>query len=583
MVAAFKAYKAQIFKHKAFALPGLFIPGIANVFTSYIPPLVIATMITDFHGQIPKEFSDAMPYIGVLAAAWLFGEALWRIAFLLLNRADSRGIESLYVESFDALLKKDMSFFNENFAGSLTKKISGYSKNYESFIDTLAFNVFGNVLPLIFASVILWTISPYLVLAMISIIAITFVCIVPLIKRRQSLTITREENSNKVAGHISDVIGNIAAVQAFSHHSRERARHKVLVHDYMRSALKSWDYHVLKIDMFVAPMYVIANVIGLTLAIYLTDNSAALAAVFLAFNYFVQATRILFEFNRTYRNLENALTEAGQFTDLIKEPPRLRERADAKDLQVKDARINFTHVDFAFADDPEHFIFKDMNLSIPAGQKVALVGHSGGGKTTITRLLLRFNDINGGRITIDGQDIAAATMSSLRHSIAYVPQEPVMFHRSILENIRYGRPEATDTEVKRAAKKAHATEFIDKLSEGFDTLVGERGVKLSGGQRQRIAIARAILKDAPILVLDEATSALDSDSEKLIQKSLNELMKNRTSFVIAHRLSTVQKMDRILVLEYGSIVEDGTHDELVKHDGIYAALWSHQSGGFIEE
>ena len=229
-------------------------------------------------------------------------------------------------------------------------------------------------------------------------------------------------------------------------------------------------------------------------------------------------------------------------------------------------------------------LFHDFSLTVNPGEKIGLVGSSGSGKTTLTKLLLRFADIDSGEIAIDGQDIAEVTQASLREQIAYVPQEPLLFHRSVRENIAYGRPDATDTEIEKAAKKAGAYDFIVNLQDGFDTLVGERGVKLSGGQRQRIAIARAILKNAPILILDEATSALDSESEALIQKSLETLMKNRTSIVIAHRLSTIAKLDRIIVLENGRIVEDGTHDQLLaKKRGVYAKLWARQSGGFIED
>jgi ATP-binding cassette subfamily B protein len=211
------------------------------------------------------------------------------------------------------------------------------------------------------------------------------------------------------------------------------------------------------------------------------------------------------------------------------------------------------------------------------------VGHSGSGKTTLTKLLLRFSDVDGGTISIDGQDISHIKQEDLRSHIAYVPQEPVLFHRSLAENIAYGKPDATKDEIREAARKAHADEFIQKLPKGYDTLVGERGVKLSGGQRQRIALARAILKDAPILVLDEATSALDSESEKLIQDALKKFMKGRTTIVIAHRLSTIQSMDRIAVLKDGSIAEQGSHRELLANKHTYAELWKHQSGGFLEQ
>jgi ATP-binding cassette, subfamily B, bacterial len=238
--------------------------------------------------------------------------------------------------------------------------------------------------------------------------------------------------------------------------------------------------------------------------------------------------------------------------------------------------------DISFRHSPaQRLLFDRFSLDVPAGTKLGLVGRSGGGKTTITRLLLRFKDVERGQILVGGQSIAEISQSSLREVIAYVPQDPAMFHRTIVDNIRFARPEATDEEVRRAAALAHAAEFVEALPDGYHTLVGERGIKLSGGQRQRIAIARAILKDAPILVLDEATSSLDSESEALIQDALWTLMAGRTAIVIAHRLSTVRRMDSLVVLDAGRIVEQGSHESLLALGGIYASLWSHQSGGFL--
>lgn len=250
-------------------------------------------------------------------------------------------------------------------------------------------------------------------------------------------------------------------------------------------------------------------------------------------------------------------------------------------LNVSRGVITFDHISFAHDDDPNRVLFRDFSLQIEPNQKLGLVGTSGAGKTTLTKLLLRFYDPTSGAILIDGQDIRMVTQESLRQQIAYVPQEPLLFHRSIRENIAYGRPEATQDDIILAAKQAHAWEFITQLPEGLETVVGERGVKLSGGQRQRIAIARAILKDAPLLVLDGATSALDSESEALIQQSLETLMQGRTSIVVAHRLSTIAALDRIVVVDKGHIVEEGSHDELLARGGIYARLWSRQSGGFL--
>lgn len=265
--------------------------------------------------------------------------------------------------------------------------------------------------------------------------------------------------------------------------------------------------------------------------------------------------------------------------------PEITDAPHARKLQVTQGTIDIQSVNFAYHDDgsTNDRVFSQLNLHIPAGQKIGLVGPSGGGKSTLTRLLLRFDDVDDGSIAIDDQDIRKVTQVSLRRAISYVPQEPLLFHRSVLENIAYGQPDATLDEVRRAARLAYADDFIQKLPQQYDTIVGERGVKLSGGQRQRVAIARAILKDAPILVLDEATSALDSESEVYIQRALQQLMEGRTTLVIAHRLSTIQQMDRIIVLDNGQVVEDGSHHELQNNGGLYAKLWAHQSGGFIEE
>ena len=251
-------------------------------------------------------------------------------------------------------------------------------------------------------------------------------------------------------------------------------------------------------------------------------------------------------------------------------------------LETHQGAVQLRDISFGYTDNSQTVI-NNLSLDIKAGERLGLAGHSGGGKTTLTKLILRFADVTKGAITIDGKDIRDLTQQSLRANIAYVPQEPYLFHRSLRDNIAYGKPKASDSEIMTAIKQANAMEFIASLPDGLDTIVGERGVKLSGGQRQRIAIARAILKDAPILILDEATSALDSESEKLIQDALEKLMKNRTSIVIAHRLSTIAKLDRIIVLDNGAIIEDGTHNELLDKKGTYAKLWNHQSGGFIEE
>ena len=270
----------------------------------------------------------------------------------------------------------------------------------------------------------------------------------------------------------------------------------------------------------------------------------------------------------------------------IARPHELTDRPDAKPLAVDRGAIDFRDVSFGYGQ--ERGVIKDLTLAVAPGEKIGLVGPSGAGKSTLVNLLLRFFELEGGRIEIDGQDIALVTQESLRAAIAVVTQDTSLLHRSIADNIRYGRPQASDAEVHIAAERAKATEFITDLvawrdRTGFESQVGERGVKLSGGQRQRIAIARVILKNAPILVLDEATSALDSEVESAIQASLDTLMQGKTVIAIAHRLSTIARMDRLVILDHGRIVEQGTHAALLAADGLYARMWKRQSGGFLDD
>ncbi len=312
-------------------------------------------------------------------------------------------------------------------------------------------------------------------------------------------------------------------------------------------------------------------------------NPALLAVGIFAFSMTITISNRLFEINTMIRIVEECLLKASPMTEIMLEEPEVIDAPGVTSLKISKSEIDIDQINFQYEDANEKVVFKDLSLTIGAGEKVGLVGPSGGGKSTLTKLLLRFEDLNGGHIRIDGQDIAQISQSSLRSTISYVPQEPLLFHRSIGENIGYGVENADDNSIERAARLANADKFIDELSRQYQTIVGERGVKLSGGQRQRIAIARAIIKDAPILILDEATSALDSESEKLIQDALWKLMEGRTAIVIAHRLSTIQRMDRIVVLDKGKIVEEGSHKELLTKKGTYARLWAHQSGGFLED
>lgn len=579
---AFRDYLNQFYKQKINSAIGLFLPGIGVILVFYVPTLVIAALIEEFTNK-SIELDQALPYLLAFAAIWLLGEILFRVAVFYQNIVIKNGMKQLYIQGFDRLLHRDIGFFHDNFSGSLTKKLTGYAKNFDMFMTTLSFNVFANVLPLIFAGIILWRFSPWLVLFLYLSLLMVLAIIIPLIRKRQKLVDEREKSSNIMTGHIADAIGNIDTVLAFAQENHEEKNHRRFVNDFVVKSRLSWDYHNTKIDSAISPLYVLINVIGLAVAISLGSSVLNIASVFVVFNYFAYSTRILFEFNRLYRNLESSITDAAQFTELFLDQPNIKSANSTRKLIVQKGSIEFKEVSFKY-EDGNLELFNSFNLRIEPGEKVALVGHSGSGKTTITKLLLRFKEIDSGEVLIDNQDVSGVSLKSLRDSIAYVPQEPAMFHRTIADNIKYGKLTASEAEVISAAKKANAHQFIEELANGYDTLVGERGVKLSGGQRQRIAIARAIIKNAPIILLDEATSALDSHSEGLIQQALWQLMENRTAIVIAHRLSTIQKMDRIIVLDNGQIAEQGSHSQLLQiKDGIYASLWRHQSGGFIED
>lgn len=581
---AWRIYWREAKRYKLCNIVAVLFPAIGTTLVMYVPPLIIAKILVRYSSGQALTLHQLLPYLVSFIAIWSSGELAWRIGIQCAGKAQVHNLANLYNDALAQLTQKDIKFFHDNFAGSLTKKAIGYAKRYEDVFDNFAFNIMPNIIPIPFIGVILWRFSPWLVVVLFSLLIVTFLAIFPLIKRRQKLVAARETASNVMAGYLADVIANMDAVKAFAHEDYELAAHARYVHDFMTKTKRAWDYHNLRIDTVTSPFYVVTNAAGLILAITVSHGVGfSMQAVFITFSFYATITRVMWDFNRLYRTMESSISEVAEFTELLLDKPRLTDSNQPSQLVVKKGEIDFKNVSFRYHDNANEHLFSGLNLHVNSGEKVALVGHSGGGKTTITKLLLRFMDVSGGQISIDGQDIAQVSQAALRSNIAYVPQEPIMFHRSLADNIRYGRLEAGQAQVETVAKLAHAHEFIVDLPHGYDTLVGERGVKLSGGQRQRVAVARAMIKNAPILVLDEATSALDSESEILIQQALWKLMEGRTAIVIAHRLSTIQRMDRIVVLDKGQIAEQGSHHDLLKQNGIYAKLWAHQSGGFIED
>ncbi len=574
--------------HKKYFIPAMILQPMAIFLTGYAGMLIISLVVNRLTTEnIPADqlLTTFWPYIVIFVAAVGAGELiLWRVVMYLQWTMNDKVVYELNRKVFDALSEQSMEFHTNRFGGSLVSQANKFTSAFARLADLYLFNIAPMVYAFVFTFVILAPVLPLFALALAG-FAVIFMTIAWMsFKSIRKLNVREAETHNKVSGQIADSITNILAVKSFSRERHEKDRFEAFASDARQAGFAIRTAVILRDFWFGLIITLIMTSAFITLIFGNAWFGVAIGTLLLAVTYSMQILGNLWGFNGMLRQLNRIFGDAREMSLVLESKQTVSDKPNAKKLKAIKGAIEIDNMTFRHADaKKDDTIFKDFNLNIKPGQRVGLVGHSGSGKTTLTKLILRFADIQSGSINIDAQSIAGVTQNSLREAIAYVPQEPMLFHRTLKENIMYGRPEATDADVREAAKKANALEFIEKLPEGFETLVGERGVKLSGGQRQRIAIARAILKDAPILILDEATSALDSESEKLIQDALQKLMKGRTSIVIAHRLSTIAKLDRIIVMDKGAIVEDGTHEELLAQKGIYAKLWAHQSGGFIEE
>lgn len=559
----------------------VFIPLSDFLFTVLLPLLtsfLVQSLITE-----PNNIRAVQVLLAGMAGTVLAGLFANLYGYHHLFYHEERVMTRLLMKASDTILRHSFEFFSKQKVGSLAGDINGFSRSYMQIMDALSMNASRIVVDLLASLIVIAFIAPIILVPVILMTIFTLLQTLYSNQQRATYRNKRKELQSKLIGSIADVLGNQTLVRMFARRGYEVKR---LLNE--RRAIEQLTYT--EIDILqkhagyrMAVLYSLQlTILGIS-AYLVTQNTLSIAAMVFIVTYLGRFTGSIFNINHIIRNIEQAFLDAAKVTEILSTPVEITDQPGAPRIAVEHGAIQFRDLSFAYEDAKNSAVFTDLSIDIPAGQRVGLVGKSGGGKTTLTSLLLRYMEIQKGAISIDGQNIAHVTQDSLRESIAYVPQDPFLFHRTLRENIAYGKPGATEAEIIAAAEKAYAMEFIDKLPGGLDTIVGERGIKLSGGQRQRIAIARAFLKDAPILVLDEATSALDSESEHLIQQSLERLMNGRTSLVVAHRLSTISRLDRIIVLENGDIIEDGTHSELLESDNLYAKLWKRQSGGFIEE
>ncbi len=572
--------------YKRFLIPLIIFVPVTVIVMSFVQPYIMALVLQ----KISQKSYDAHnlwgsfgPYIIVYGiATFMSGVAGWRLNVWLIWNLELQMTRDLAKRTFDHLMNMSAGFHANRFAGSLVSQANKLTGAYIRIADATVFNLYTLFVAMIATIVILAPRVPLYAVTLITLSVIYIIGTVHFSKPvRDANTIEAQAQSDQT-GYLADSITNVTAVKSFAAADYEKRRYWQVLSHTRNTGLASMRATMIRetySSMITSTIGVSALVIAILGAGVFKAN---IATLFLIVSYTAQIGERLWEFQNVLRQFNRGLGDASDMVEILQIKPDIKDPEHPEPVKIIRGSIAVESMNFTHSENTEA-LFKSLSLRIKAGEKVGLVGRSGSGKTTLTKLMLRFSDIDSGKILIDGQDITKITQDDLRSHITYVPQEPMLFHRSLAENISYGASEVSRQEIEAIAKMAHAHEFIEKLPQGYETLVGERGVKLSGGQRQRVAIARAMIKNAPILLLDEATSALDSESEELIQDALWKLMEGRTAIVIAHRLSTVQKMDRILVMDEGKIVEEGSHKELIRAGGTYADLWNRQSGGFLDE
>lgn len=579
-------YWQEVKKYKWYSLGMIVSTPVVVFIRAILAPLIFADLIEKASMGLPADEMlrvAAVEIIGFFALYVLNKVVLEELRLYWCWKMEVLAMYDLAVNCFTVVNDQSMQFHNDRFSGSLVSQTNKFVWAFERLVDTIIWDLWPTLAYIGMVIIVLAPQVPWFAAGIVGFVALYALVSGLSFKKIAYLSDNAAAAETKQTGQMADSISNIISVKSYAHETHERHRYANFSRATLDANYKQMHATIGRDIKFNGVQIGITAMILVFLVFGREWLGISIATLVLIVNYAQTIQGELWNINSIFKNINRVFGDAHEMTLILDMVDDVVDMPGADKLVMIQAEVNFDHISFKHKDAKEP-IFQDFSLKVKPGERIGLVGVSGSGKTTLTKLLLRFADVDEGQITISDQNIKDVTQRSLRENIAYVPQETSLFHRSIAENIAYGKLDATPEEIQHAAELANAHEFIKDLPDGYDTLVGERGIKLSGGQRQRIAIARAILKDAPILVLDEATSALDSESEALIQDALNTLMQGRTSIVIAHRLSTVASLDRIVVLEDGKIVEQGTHHQLLgKSHGVYNHLWSRQSGAFMEE
>ncbi|RVU86593.1 ABC transporter ATP-binding protein [Leucothrix sargassi] len=549
--------------------------------------MMLPLIYEDIANALAKPFSSEVrdlliEKLTLLAFAFLGIWVSWRVIEFAVIPLQAGGMAILDKRCFETILKQRYAYFESNFSGSIVKQSGRFVKAFEAIIDWIIFQFISNVLTITIAFGIFWYKQPEFALYFLiwAIVFITWSVCFSIFKLKFDKRVA--EWDSKIGGAFSDSISNIFIVKSFALEREEQQK----VNDYADETFKrrrtAWT--LMFISFAVQGILAFAiELLFIFLIIEKWEANVFEVGMFVLFqSILIKLIMSLWDFGRNFQRVFTAVADASEMAEVFRNTELDVDPSQASALPINKGHIRFErlHFNYTAATGDSSGLFKDFDLDIKAGEKVALVGHSGSGKTSLTKLLFRFIEPQNGVISIDGQDVQDFTLDALRSQISLIPQQPELFHRNIRDNIAMGK-DVSDEQILDVLEKAGAMDFVNAMPDKLDTLVGERGVKLSGGEKQRVAIARAFLDDANVVVLDEATSALDSITEQAIQQALFKLIEGKTAIVIAHRLATILRMDRIIVLDHGTIIEQGSHDELLQKRGRYYQMWQHQSGEFI--